>query len=323
MDINNLRKFFRLINSVAPTDQRRQGWFNTPCPLAPWTHDGGTTKGKSFGATVTPGISKVHCFSCNYSGTLGDLLHTYNNYLSRDNMHMNLQEASEMVEEEIELSEIDAPDYVDPSEAKEDVNPWPEDYLEEFESVFSSEEAIAYLKTRQITQRVAKLLDMRWDWKRARVCFPIRDYMGRLTGFHGRAVDPDDKLRYYAYGHNGVRNPIVWHGEQLLNPEKPILLVESVFDLASVLRVYKNSACAMFAGISKNKASRLGRLIEPTTEIVTLFDYGAGGDSARKAINILPNEITHLTPTKNQKDPGDMSLHELKDMLNSPLLNRD
>ena len=74
------------------------------------------------------------------------------------------------------------------------------------------------------------MLDLRYDPIERRVCFPIRDFTGALVGLHGRAIDKDTTLKYRMYTVYKQKNPMIWYGEHWVDFDKPVLLVESVFD---------------------------------------------------------------------------------------------
>jgi hypothetical protein len=206
-----------------------------------------------------------------------------------------------MVADEDDEFDMEFPDYDDEPEDPTVIIPWPEYYLDSFKSVFAFGEAMVYLRTRMVNDKVVKALDLRFDTQRKRVCFPLRDYDGRLTGLHGRTIN-DHPMKYYAYGFQDRRNPLPWLGEVDVDFDQTVLLVESVFDLASVRRVYGNSMCALSVGLSEEKVKR----IDHGVQFVTFFDHGTGGDRARELLTkYLKTPHVHVTPATG--DPGDMS----------------
>jgi len=52
-------------------------WIRCACPLAPWTHAGGTDKNPSFGVKEARGISGVNCFSCGFKGGMLQLVRRF------------------------------------------------------------------------------------------------------------------------------------------------------------------------------------------------------------------------------------------------------
>lgn len=70
MNDEQIRQWATLLGIGKPIVSSGQ-WLTFRCPLAIWKHEKGTDKNPSFGIKNTPGpSSRVHCFSCNYSGDL-------------------------------------------------------------------------------------------------------------------------------------------------------------------------------------------------------------------------------------------------------------
>jgi len=147
------------------------------------------------------------------------------------------------------------------------------------------------------------------------VAFPIRDFNGDLCGLRARRLAPtDDQPRYHNYkSGTGKHNVLVWYGEHWLNFDKPVLMCESVFDVASAFRVYRNVCAPMTAGFKEERARRMKQAIE----IVTLFDGDKAGDKARQRVSryLSAAKITHLYPPEGRKDPGEMTIPELRELL--------
>jgi hypothetical protein len=304
---------------------KRTGWVVSTCPFAPWKHESGIDRNPSFGVSVEGNDLNrrqvYHCFSCQATGLFDDLPFNLRELWREDAKGVprpNFGEALQIIvaEEEDDIDFDHLPDYEEPKIDPDKVVIWPEWYLESFKSVYGFESALNYLDTRQITNDVIKRLDLRFDTSRDRVCFPIRDFDGRLVGLHGRHIG-DHPLRYYAYGFENRRNRLPWVGEQWLDFDLPVLLVESVFDLASVLRVYSNAACGLSAGLSDRKIQR----VEGAVQYVTMYDYGTGGDRAREALSRVLKGVSvlHATPTEAQGDPGEMDENEVYELLNGYL----
>jgi len=188
----------------------------------------------------------------------------------------------------------------------------PEDWLHSFKPAYLLPWAAKYLEGRNVSEFTAEVLDIRADSSQKRVCFPVRDFQGRLRGLHGRAVEPDVKPRYRMYLYKGKNSPIVWLGENWVEMDKPIVVVEGPFDLASVARVYQNVVSPLFANPSFDKLNRMGDAVE----WITLLDNGKGGDHGRQRISqkFPQHVITHLKPPEG-KDPGMMAKGELISLL--------
>jgi hypothetical protein len=319
MKIKKVEQLLVCLNSQIDHESHREGWVIATCPFAPWTHVSGVDNKPSFGVQ-TPKSGKVqiyNCFSCGEAGAFQDLVFDVReHYRKKKNVKYQIGKALEvLVADDDEEFDIDVPDYDEPVVDPEKVIPWPEFYLESFKSVFAFPEALGYLKTRQIDEETIHALNLHYDTSRMRVCFPIRDFDGQLVGLHGRAIN-DHPLPYYMYGHQSRRNKQPWYGEMWVDMDKPVVLVESVFDLASVYRVYRNVMCPLSAGFSNSKARR----IDGAVQFITLFDYGTGGDQARDRLDkSITSPMKHLIPDKESGDPGNMGIDGIKEIFDGLL----
>jgi DNA primase len=190
-----------------------------------------------------------------------------------------------------------------------------ERWLASFYRATDSVAAMSYLATRQITHRVIELLDLRYDSSLNAVGFPIRNFSGVLCGMRARIIAPaPEQPRYHVYRtSDGRHNQFAFLGESMLDFDKPIVMTESVFDLASVLRVYPNVCAPMSAAVSRGRLKRLNRVVE----LVTLFDADSAGDRARKTVRAALSDayITDVFPTDGCKDAGEMSVVQLVALL--------
>ncbi len=312
MKTERLAQLLACLNSQVNPNAHREGWVIATCPFAPWTHGSGVDNKPSFGVQhYKNGKTQIYnCFSCGEAGAVDDLVFEVRDYYKKKkNLKYKISKALEiLVADEDDELDIDVPDYDEPVNNPEEVIPWPEFYLDSFKSVFAFQDAVAYLSTRQMDEPTAKFLDLRFDTSRRRVCFPIRDWGGQLTGLHGRTIT-DHPMPYYQYGYENRRNKMPWLGESWIDLDQPIVLVESVFDLASVRRVYPNVMCPLSSGFNDNKVRR----IDDGVQYVTFFDHGTGGDHARDRIDkVMQSPYVHVVPTKRAGDPGNMTGKQIK-----------
>lgn len=298
------------------------GWQGVHCPLAPWRHDHGTDRDPSLGIHVAGKqlIPRVWCFSCQFAGDLEDLLLTLRR-LSGDFSNQGYADAYALL-----CAVKDADQTIVEHEEQEETNPenivfeFPQFWLDSFKPLSSSLEGTAYLthSRKQGTHPfgIIKHLDLRWDAIERRVCFPIRNRLQQLVGLHGRAIDDDGLPRYRMYSFAGHNNPQFWYGESWVTEDRPVVVVESVFDLARVYQCYRNVCCALTASASEARIYRLVGLC-PTDRWITMYDHGKAGDRARaKFSKVLNNKfVRHLPVTESQKDPGQMSLAEIMEAL--------
>jgi DNA primase len=194
---------------------------------------------------------------------------------------------------------------------------YPELWLATFMQATHSPRAMKYLRKRDVPDSVITRLDLRYDTEIDAICFPVRDFNHDLCGLRARRLKPtDDEPRYHIYKTGtGQHNKLVWYGEDWLNFDKPVLMCESVFDVASVLRVYENVCAPMTAGFTEGRAKRMRQAIE----IITLFDADTAGDKARDRVNkfLSAARITHAHPPEGKKDAGEMTVEELRELLSS------
>ena len=295
----------------------RAGWAVMSCPFGPWRHESGKDAHPSFGIKVNPTKPSIcKCFSCGFGGDLTDLLLELGiEYKKSPSSEYDLSKALEIVSYELDELEFDTdiPDYKQGKSQTPTFFEYPEWWLHSFPFAIKFTDAKTYLWNRGISLEHAKELDLRYDAMQKRVCFPFRDFKGRLAGMQGRAVDPKKEPRYYFYDYGEHKNMQVWLGEHTINLDRPVVLVEGPFDYASVHRVYKNVLASFSAGISVEKLQRVGE----AREIITFYDHGKGGDQARKRIRkvLKGTPILDLIPSEFFGDPGATPLDEIIEML--------
>ncbi len=326
MTPENIIKALKLLNTKVPVAQQRPEWIVASCPLAPWTHDGGTDHNPAFAVRKEAGDPFCHCFACDWHGSLGELVVEmgHRNKVEHhcdvkwSDVHRLIEEAEENAE--LNLDSPDIEEMLFGKKAKPHV--FPQWWLESFPVWREIGWAQDYLvEDRGISPAVADLLGVRADTTQKRVCFPVHDFKKRLMGLHGRAVEPGTDPRYRMYLQAGRNNPIIWLGESWVDLTKPIVVVEGPMDVASVMRVYRNVASPLFANPSLDKLRRMADALE----WVTILDRGKGGDAGRAKISKAlrrDHVVNHLEPPEGSKDPGAMSVQQLADLL-GPLVPLD
>jgi hypothetical protein len=311
-------KVLKLLGAKVPNSQPRSKWIVCDCPLGPWTHDGGASSAEVFGVRIENGDPRVNCFSCGFHGNLSDLVYSMR-LKNKANFHRKYEfsEVLQLIaeaEENVELECLGAPDFEEVLFGKKDkLHEYPEWWLDSFPAWHEVPFAKSYLAAREVPAHVANALDIRADTEQRRVCFPVRDFSGLLRGLHGRAVDEKTEPRYRMYLQAHKNNPIIWLGEHWVDLEKPIVVVEGPFDLASVRRVYSNVVSPLFANPNQEKLLRMSG----ASEWLTFFDRGTGGDAGRKKVDKVLRDyyVQHLYPPSDVKDPGACSVQQLIEIL--------
>lgn len=132
-----------------------------------------------------------------------------------------------------------------------------------------------------------------YDRFRKRLMFPIRDRRGRVIGFGGRVIDPQDAPKYL----NSPETPVFHKGQELYGLYQArkanrqlqrILIVEGYMDVIALAQFGINNAVATLG--TATTPDHLRQLIRSAPEIVFCFDGdNAGRDAAwRAAENALP-----------------------------------
>jgi hypothetical protein len=303
LNVEQIRNWLNLLGETH--SESGHEWVRTHCPLAPWAHDRGTDENPSFGIKIVPGDSPVHCFSCNFSGTQTTLLIVLAGYVRDTNHALDIRGAMRAISdvedggETLELqpweerAQISAPDFI-----------FSEEWLATYRRAYTDTELHPYLIERKMPHRVAEVLDIRLMSKEGRVCFPIRNWGGDLVGLHGRTTI-GGLPTYRMIKCQGNKNPMAWLGESWVDPNEPVVLVESVFDLARVFEIYRNVMCPLTASMSNRKINRISRL----NHVVVMFDADRAGDQAwRKVATALRDDcVVEKVSLPSGKDPSDLS----------------
>ena len=132
-----------------------------------------------------------------------------------------------------------------------------------------------------------------YDRFRKRLMFPIRDRRGRVIGFGGRVIDPEDAPKYL----NSPETPVFHKGQELYGLYQArkanrqlqrILIVEGYMDVIALAQFGINNAVATLG--TSTTPDHLRQLTRSAPEIVFCFDGdSAGRDAAwRAAENALP-----------------------------------
>jgi hypothetical protein len=76
VNLDQTVKFLKALEVENIQSHKRTGWVISPCPLGPWRHENGESGPEVFGIKVEPGDAQTHCFSCDWHGSMGDLVVT-------------------------------------------------------------------------------------------------------------------------------------------------------------------------------------------------------------------------------------------------------
>jgi len=151
-----------------------------------------------------------------------------------------------------------------------------------------------------------------YDKFRARLIFPIFNYLGRICGFGGRALKKDQSPKYL----NSPENPIYdksnvlygfYHAKQSIKEAGEVVLVEGYFDVLLPFQVgCKNVVATCGTALTEKHVRYLKRF---TSKVVTFFDNdSAGFEATRRSYPLLQREeISMKTVVGGEgKDPADI-----------------
>jgi len=290
------------------------------CPLAAWRHDTGIDRNPSFGVYVhEKKPSRAFCFSCGFTGDLMDVvLEIKQNTGKSDQIDfkqaMRLAEA-DGTKEGLELA------YYTEAKTDKDIYFFNEHWLSSFMSCVDSEDGLNYCLKRGVPTWVVRELGLVYDSSESRVCFPIRDFDGRLVGLHGRSTNDNVQPVYRMYTDTypvkgGRTNPDCWFGESTVQLDYPVVVVESVFDYARVYEVYKNVVCPLTASVNERKILRL----QDSLFLIKMMDADKAGRSLsyklKKTLLNVPQKDIYLP---EGKDPADLTSSQVRKYIKSVL----
>lgn len=296
-------------------------WVQCSCPFAPFTHMKGQDSNPSFGLSIHPNsISRSGCFTCGTSHDLYEMVLRLRKYEKEEptGTPRNWGEALALAleDEDNELLDMDDLSYEEASTAEVSAfYEFPEFWVHSFPKAYGH----PYLKSRGIPGQVAEDLDVRFDFQKKRLCFPYRDFEGRLAGMQGRDVTGQSDLRYLSYLYEGRQNRQVWMGEYKIDFDEPVVLTEGPVDYASIYRLTSNVLASLTSSLGENKLKRL----ESAYCIITAYDYGTGGNNARKVLEgRFPDKLViHVIPQEEDGDFGGMTKQKVRKYLQKHLTN--
>jgi DNA primase len=296
-----------------PAKDEGTEWVNAPCPLAPFRHKGGTDANPSFGVNLE-GSGRVYCFACQFAGSLTKLVME----LQLQGAHLQLGKAMEIAVEAAEEAPIEIVSSYEERylNGPRPVVPYPEWFREMFDPAYWEGQVHPYLQGRYVSYEFAEAYDLRVATEDARIVFPVRTFEGELAGLHGRSYAGSAKP-YHAYPYEGHTNRHVWLGEHLIDRAKPVLFVESVFDVAAVWPIYQNVLSPLAAGIQIDQLVRINWV----QKALLMFD---GDEAGRLATTKMRSYLEHTTAAivelDENVDPGDMDEIDLAEAI-WPALN--
>ena len=251
------------------------------CPLSPYSkfHKSVIDRKPSMGVKVEErGISSVHCFTCNFGGTLSHLLLKLYG-LSRDSTYLKLMEEVEKREEEdVEYLASIIGDYEDTEQTDNEVlmdekiiRPW-------------MRRTHKSLLERGIDTNTLKIWDCGYDRERKALIFPVRNRRWDLVGYvRGSVRRKSNEAKYI---NEGFQKGKYIYGEHLFEEGSSLVIVEGNVDClhtwqeikkANLLRKYSVGAL-LGAQATKLQARKI---LDFTDEVIYFQDNDLPGKEGK------------------------------------------
>lgn len=262
---------------IVPIHRNRRNWLVCACPFAEYTHEYGTDSNPSFFVKISPdGYSGINCFTCHKHGSIPSFIQSLGSFRGHDYNDLIIRAMSLETPENFKPWEDSFEKAAPITSIDKDV------YLKLYPEVSKFKEARRYLKERDISLETAEILDMRFDDDEKRIIFPVYDIERNLYGFTGRSILPTDEWPSKMYSkvkdYAGLKKERFILGEHLIKEGKPILLVEGLFALATMVEIGADSFCnpvaSMGSFLSEHQANIL---IDYDQPVYLLYDNDAGG----------------------------------------------
>lgn len=313
-------------------------WIKACCPLAPWTHAGGTDNRPSFYVAIDDiGHSGVKCHTCQFRGTLTNLLWKMVQLTSANltPLFKFVSEHDSIEEEALEqkISKIPEEQTTKPIEfaglpvsstlfqltlsKKTTVEEaeFSEDELNKFGPL--DDESRSWLTKRGFLSETLEKWEIRWHPGARRIAIPVRDKNGKLVCVSGRSIDPK---RHPKFMHSkGFKRDFYVYGEHLCQTHKVGYLVEGFFDAMMLWQHgYRNPLGFMGSYLSDFQVEKIVTLCDSV--IIVPDGDEAGTKAAEQAYKVLAPRLrkTRIAEAISGKDPDELPVIHLRQELGDP-----
>lgn len=273
MKRDDVVKLLRLIR-VGSIDVSADGrWVRSNCPLAPFTHAGGSDSSPSFGIFVNErGESSYNCFTCG-TGSLSHLIHrlTWTVGISPDvhSFFLSKEFLPTTKEKEELFTTTDYDDqYKIPMDSREyKAVPVPPEVLIQYPLLadytrFEGIRARDWFRGRLIDIDIAEMYKVRLNPDGRSIIFPMIDTDGLVYGLHNLSrmsksfyhITPEIAgfPRIESWGKKDV-----WFGIEFVDFSKPVILVESQTDVLRLRTLGVQNVMGSCGSIGDQKLARV------------------------------------------------------------------
>jgi hypothetical protein len=232
------------------------GWVESTCPLAKWTHKHHVDRTPSFGLSITPGQrSYFLCFACR-QGSAEELLHSMELYAKGTGPY-DFARCHQLLTEEQFV--VPLPAYGEFHQTDQPFVEWPQYWLQSFLPVWQHVEGYTYLVQRGVSDATMKEFWLKYDPKRQMVVAPYWDVFKRFAGARGRSILEEAPHKHFDYSFQGINNArLVWFNEPVLNFPGPVVVVEGQFDCWKTAQVFPKTIANLMAKPTWEKMKKLG-----------------------------------------------------------------
>ncbi len=295
------RKSIEYVLTKMGVDSIKQNgeWLMLSCPLAPWTHAGGTDRRPSFGVRESTGVSGVHCFSCGFKGGMLSLVREYGKYAIEAGLWSTelMQEMIDFVILAEDEDEYDVEEHIVPPEVVT-VPVKLESYLnighEYFEKRGITEETIKEWNLGFVESYMDKDAGI---YMYNRVLFPIYAKDGlheQLVGIIGRSTDGEEPK--YKNAPPNFRKSNYVYGGWLAKDRRKIIVVEGPVDCLIVnqnLKKHKMEDLFAVALLGADPSERqIDWLKDNADEVICMLDNDPSGKlGTKKLIEALDSHV--------------------------------
>jgi len=290
------------------------------CPLAPLRHKDPYDHNMGCSVKIDPdGPSVVRCFSgsCGFKGSWAKMLE----------LALDGTEHKELLESVQKTEAVTLESLLDKSKKKslkkkiiKSKDIIPESRWDDFKHPLPS-----YASERGIKPETAERWSLGHDVKLKRLVFPIRDKDKNLVGMQGRDITNQAERRHHNY--DNFNRQLYLLGEHLLEPNKPIVIVEGATGVVKTDQALYPMACSVAVlgeGFSKEHADTICSFNPPYVYIFMDGD-GPGRTMTKKIHRMLQGRVSikliecpiDLLEDGSKKDPGNLPAEDIVRLFNS------